>query len=323
MKKEIVIGIDIGGTNSVFGLVDKNGEIITNGQLSTCDFSTPEELVNVLSEKLNGYLKELSDQYELKGIGIGAPNGNHFDGTIKNAPNLKWKGIVPLVDLFKKNFDVTVTLTNDANAAALGEMFFGGAQKMKNFIVLTLGTGLGSGIIVNGNLLYGHDSFAGELGHVFVYPNKGRVCGCGRRGCLETYVSAQGIKRTVLELLAEYTIPSELRKVPENKITAESIFEAAKRGDEIANKAFDITGKYLGTKLADFIATTSPECVFLYGGLANAGDLILRPTRKYMEEFVFNQYKNKVKVLLSELNENKGALLGAAALVWKLKKQAD
>ena len=319
MKKDLAIGIDIGGTNIVYGLVDQDGKIFMTGQASTCDFSTPEKMVEYLSGKLHKELEKNKLYNNLKGIGIGAPNGNHYKGIIENAPNLKWKGTIPLTKLFTKHFNVPVSLTNDANAAALGEFYFGGAQKLKDFIVLTLGTGLGSGIVVNGNLLYGHDSFAGELGHTFVYPNTGRVCGCGRRGCLETYVSAQGIRRTVLELLAEYTIPSEFRKIPATEITSENIYYAAMREDEIALKAFDITGKYLGSKLADFVATTSPECVFLYGGLAKSGDLILRPTRKYLEAYLFPQYKNKVKVLLSELNEDNGALLGATALVWKMK----
>ncbi len=316
--KEVAIGIDIGGTNIVFGIVDTDGNLIMNDQISTHSFTTPEEFVQYISGKLNSALDEFSDLYTLQGIGIGAPNGNFFNGTIEHAPNLKWKGVIPLVKLFKEHFDVPVFLTNDANAAALGEMIYGGAQEMKDFIVLTLGTGLGSGIIVNGNLVYGHDAFAGELGHTFVYLNSGRICGCGRRGCLETYVSAQGIRRTVLELLAEYTTDSELRDVTPNKMTSEKIYKAALKEDEIALKAFDLTGMYLGIKLSDFVATTSPEAIFLYGGLAKAGDLILRPSRKYLEQNVFGgQYKKKVKLLLSRLNEKNGALMGASALVWK------
>jgi glucokinase len=320
MTKKIAIGLDIGGTNSVFGAVDEDGNILGTGQVSTCDYATPEEFVSALSSKFKKVIKAVKEEHELEGIGIGAPNGNYFRGTIENAPNLKWKGIIHLSDFFHQHFNKPVYLTNDANAAALGEMLYGGAHEMKDFIELTLGTGLGSGIVVNGDLVYGHNSFAGELGHTFVYMNEGRICGCGRRGCLETYVSAQGIKRTAIELIAEYNEASELRSIPADKLTSENIYQSALREDPIALKAFDVTGRYLGMKIADFVATTSPEAVFLYGGLAKAGDLIVRPTRKYLEQNLFGQFKNKVKVLLSELNEKNGALLGASALVWKKRK---
>ncbi|MFO8234510.1 MAG: ROK family protein [Bacteroidales bacterium] len=321
MDKEVAIGLDIGGTNSVFGIVDKSGNILYSGKVPTSEFETAQGYVDYLSEQFHSALNKLNLSETLKGIGIGAPNGNFFKGTIENAANLQWKGIVPLVELLHKHFGVPVSLTNDANAAALGELLFGGAQGLQNFIVLTLGTGLGSGIVVNGDLVYGHDAYAGELGHTFVYLNSGRICGCGRRGCLETYVSAQGLRRTALELLSEYNIQSELRDVAVKDITSERVYNAAVNKDEIALKAFDITGKYLGMKLSDFVATISPSHVFLYGGLAKSGDLILKPAKKYMEENIFGQYKNKVKLLLSELNETNGALLGSAALVWKKRKK--
>ncbi|MFP4018519.1 MAG: ROK family protein [Bacteroidales bacterium] len=320
MNKDVAIGLDIGGTNSVFGVVDRNGNIIETGEAPTPKFLTAEEYVDHISKKIQEALKKHDLTNSLCGIGVGAPNGNFFKGIIENAANLQWKGIVPLADLFKENFNVPVALTNDANAAALAELLYGGARGLKDFIVLTLGTGLGSGIVVNGDLVYGHDSYAGELGHTFVNMNSGRVCGCGRRGCLETYVSAQGIRRTALELLSEYTISSELRDVTIKDLTSERVYHAALNEDEIALKAFDITGRYLGMKLADFVATTSPSHVFLYGGLAKSGRLILDPAKKYMEENIFQQYKNKVKLSLSELNESDGALLGAAALIWKKRK---
>ncbi|MCF8335493.1 MAG: ROK family protein [Bacteroidales bacterium] len=316
---DIAIGIDIGGTNSRFGVVTSSGEVLKEARFPTKEYPKVEEFVEALSSKIKSVLKEF-EGYTFKGIGVGAPNGNYFTGTIENAPNLIWEGFVPFVDLFKKFFDTPVILTNDANAAAIGEMMFGGAKKMKNFILITLGTGLGSGIVVNGDLLYGHDGFAGEMGHLFLYNGTGRKCGCGRRGCLETYASAQGIKRTMFELLTNETEESELRDIPYSQMTSEHIYEAAKKGDTLAKKAFDITGEYLGIKLADAVAFTSPETIFLYGGLAKAGDMILNPTRKYFDKYVLNVFRGKTSILYSDLREKHGAILGAAALVWKQRK---
>ena len=316
---EIAIGIDIGGTNSRFGVVTDAGEVLKEDRFPTKDYPKAEKFVEALSGKIKKVLEEFED-YTFKGIGVGAPNGNYFSGTIEQAPNLAWQGIVPLVDLFKKYFDVPVILTNDANAAAIGEMMFGGAKNMKDFILITLGTGLGSGIVVNGDVVYGHDGFAGEMGHIFVYPASGRMCGCGRRGCLETYASAQGIKRTMFELMASETDESELREFSFSQMTSEHIYEAARKGDTLAQKAFEITGEYLGKKLADAVAFTTPEAIFLYGGLSKSGDMILNPTRKYFDEHVLKVYRGKTSIIFSDLKEKHGAILGAAALVWKRRK---
>ncbi len=313
--KEVVIGVDIGGTYTKFGIVDRKGNCLFEKSICTNSNNGVEEYVRELSEALK---KELSiyPDIELKGIGIGAPNGNHHKGTIEFAPNLKWKGVIHFVDLIKKYFDVQVVLTNDANAAAIGEMIFGGAKNMRDFIVITLGTGLGSGIVSNGELIYGHDGFAGEIGHTIVRHN-GRQCGCGRQGCLETYVSASGIKRSVYKLLADSLNDSKLRGISFNELSADMITQAAKEGDRIAISAFEYTGSLLGQKLADSVAYTSPEAIFLLGGLAKAGDFILEPTRKHLELNLLNIYKNKIKVLLSGLTELNAAVMGASALAWK------
>ncbi len=314
--KDIVIGIDIGGTNAPFNLVDREGNLlIDNVNIATSKHETAESFVEEFHQKIQSVLQTLSSPINLRGIGIGAPNGNYYGGTIEDAANLRWKGIVPFVQLLKKHYDLPIYLTNDANAAAIGEMVFGAAKGIKDFIVITLGTGLGSGIVCNGQLLYGHDGFAGEIGHTIVDYN-GRQCQCGRAGCLETYVSATGIKRTVFSLLSELNFPSTLRVVNFNELHSKMISDAAHKGDEIALAAFDYTGKMLGRKLADSVAYTSPKAIFLFGGLANAGDLIFEPTYKYMEENLLNIYKNKVKLLPSGLKNGSAAILGASALVW-------
>jgi len=252
----------------------------------------------------------------LVGVGVGAPNANYYKGTIEYPPNLKWKGVTQFVDLFQKYYDVPMVLTNDANAAAIGEMVYGGAKGMKDFIVITLGTGLGSGIVSNGELIYGHNGFAGEIGHSLVNVF-GRRCGCGRRGCLETYVSATGIKRTIYKLLADYNGESELVGTSFENLTADKITEAAKRGDKVAIAAFEYTGRVLGMKLADAVVHTGPEAIFLFGGLTKADEHIFEPTIRYMEDHMLNVFKGKVKLLPSELNDRNAAVLGAAALIWK------
>ncbi len=259
-----------------------------------------------------------------RGVGIGAPNGNYYNGTIEFAPNLRWKGIIPIAALFQKLTPLPVKVTNDANAAAIGEMVYGGAKGMRDFVVITLGTGLGSGIVANGELVYGHDGFAGELGHTIVDPN-GRQCGCGRRGCLETYASAPGIKRTVFALLADSTAESKMRSISYDGLNAAMVSQFAAEGDPIARAAFEFTGNILGIKLADAIAHTSPEAIFLFGGLANAGELIFDPTRRSMEEHVLKIFQNKVKLLPSGLKDKNVAVLGASALLWNelSKKTAD
>ena len=316
---EIAVGIDIGGTNSHIGIVSDTGEVLQEDQVSTRDYPRAEHFVQETTRKIQLILEKNRD-HQFKGIGIGAPNGNFFNGTIEYAPNLIWEGIVPLVDMFSERFDEPAVLTNDANAAAIGEMMFGGARGMKDFILITLGTGLGSGIVVNGDLVYGHNGFAGEIGHTFTLFEDGRDCGCGRRGCLETYASAQGIKRTVFELLANRMEESELRDYTFNQMTSEHIYQAALNKDPLALEAFDRTGRYLGKKLADSVAHTTPQAIYLYGGLAKSGNLLLDPTRKYFQQYLLNIFQGEVTIECSELNEKFGAILGAAALVWKKRK---
>lgn len=309
--EKLVAAVDIGGTNTVFGLVNGNGEIVKRGNISTTLFSEPEILVNEVSKEILALMASIPNS-ELKGIGIGAPNGNYFKGTIEYAPNLNWFGIIPIGEFFEKKLGVKAKLTNDANAAALGEMKFGGAKNLKDFIFVTLGTGLGSGIIVNKHLVYGHDSFAGELGHVIIDPN-GRPCGCGRNGCLETYASATGIKRTYLDkMMSKHQSKSMQDKVSD----AHLIFQNALKGEIEAIESFNYTGEMLGLALANAVAITSPEAIFLSGGLAKAGHFIFRPTIESFERNLLNIYKGKIQILPSSLNENDAALLGAASLIW-------
>ncbi len=320
--KEVTLGIDIGGTNTVFGFVDKEGICISDSSIPTNAHEEAELLFSRLFAKVKDMLAGLSGEYKMIGIGVGAPNANYYHGTVEQPPNLSWD-IVNVLDIIKKYYDVPSAITNDANAAAIGEMQFGAAKGMKDFIVITLGTGLGSGIVVNGELVYGHDGFAGEIGHTIVDP-AGRQCGCGRKGCLETYASASGIRRTVYELLCNSMEPSLLRKIPFEDLTSKMIYDAAVEGDKIALEAFDYTAKVLALKLVDAVAHTSPEAIILFGGLAAAGELIFVPTKKYMEEFMLNIFKNKVKLIPSALTKGNTAVLGASALIWneleKLKK---
>lgn len=314
--KEVALGIDIGGTNTVFGVIDREGNTMAEGSIFTSDYDVVDTYLEVLKKKTDEIFFKIKEKINFKGIGIGAPNGNFYNGTIEFAPNLKWKGVVPLAKMIGDKYNIPAFLTNDANAAAIGEMVYGNAKGMKNFIIITLGTGLGSGIVVNGDLVYGHDGFAGEIGHTIVIPN-GRPCGCGRSGCLETYASAPGIIKTVKEFLNGSNPDSLLYSINPDVLTAKDITIAAEKGDKIALKAFEYTGEILGLKLADSVAYTSPEAIFLYGGLSLAGDLILKPTKYYMEKNMLNIYKDKVKLLLSGLNDKNGAVLGAGALVWK------
>jgi glucokinase len=314
-QKEVVLGVDIGGTNTAFGYVDRTGNLLAEATIATEAHRPADEFFERLHNQAEILFESKKENLKLVGIGLGAPNGNYYKGTIEQPPNLSWK-FVDVVALLHRWYSVPIALTNDANAAALGEMLFGAAKGMKDFIVITLGTGLGSGIVANGELIYGHDGFAGEIGHTIVDPN-GRQCGCGRRGCLETYASASGIRRTVEELLDVTMLPSELREINLEKITSKRIFEAAQRGDRLALEAFELTGRYLGLKLADSVAHTSPEAIILFGGLADAGDFIFIPTKKYMEEFLLNIFKNKVRLLPSGLPHGNSAILGAAALMWK------
>ena len=313
--RETAIGIDIGGTFTKFGLVDVEGNVLMEGSIPTYIHETIEPFLVALSQAINKGLDEVTDPFEIIGIGIGAPNGNYYKGTIEHAPNLNWKGIVPFIDLFSKYFDLPMVLTNDANAAAIGEKVFGGAKDMNDFIVVTLGTGLGSGLVTRGKLIYGHDGLAGELGHTNVYPD-GRECNCGKRGCLETYASASGIKRTVFKLLATNNVATPLRSYTYESLTAKKITEMALSGDPIALEAYDYTSDILGLKLADAAAVTSPEAIFLFGGLAKAGDIIVEATKKSFNEYLYPGYKGKIKIKLSKLMDKNAAVLGASALVW-------
>jgi glucokinase len=320
-KKEVAIGIDIGGTNTVFGFVDRGGNILGEGRLKTTHYDEAEVFVAALYEKMMLTAKKIGNGIKVIGFGIGAPMGNINKGTIEYSASLPWKGIVPLAEIFKKHTDLPVLVTNDANAAAVGEMIYGGARGMKNFVVITLGTGLGSGFVIDGKLVYGHDGFAGEIGHTAIRPGtSNRECGCGRRGCLETYVSATGLKRTLLKIMADSIKPSELRKYSFEELDAEIIHDAAKRGDILAKEAFKHTGEMLGFKLADVVAHTNPEAIFLFGGLALAKDLIFEPAKEYMEANLLSIYKGKVRLLASGLSTQNAAVLGASSLIWSTKE---
>ncbi|WP_298616517.1 ROK family protein [uncultured Odoribacter sp.] len=320
MKKQVALGIDIGGTNTTFGFIDREGNYLADGNIETQKHEDINDYLKELYLEIEKVLDPLRDELEMVGIGIGAPNGNYYKGSIEFAPNLRWHDVIPLCDMMKEYYPaLPIYLTNDANAAAIGEMIYGGAKGMKNFIMVTLGTGLGSGFVANGELIYGHDGFAGELGHIIVSPN-GRQCGCGRQGCLETYVSATGVKRTAYKMMAKYNYPSELRTIPFNEMTAKIVAEAAEKGDMIAINTFKYTGKMLGEALANAVAITSPEAIFLFGGLAKAGALLFEPTKDHMEINLLKIFSHKVKILPSQLDKN-AAIYGAAALVWnELKK---
>lgn len=312
--KDVTVGIDIGGTNTKFGIVDSEGRVLYQSKLPTQRHADFKDYINELGSAIRYGLEQTKGNYNIQGIGVGAPNANYFRGTIEHAPNLVWKGVIPIVEIMQKDFNVPVIITNDANAAAMGEMIYGNAKGMRDFIVITLGTGLGSGIVANGDLIYGFEGFAAELGHVTVNPN-GRQCGCGKVGCLETYVSATGIKRTVYKLLADYIEESELRGISFHDLSTKMITEVALRGDLVAKAAFEYTGKILGSKLADTVAHTNPEAIFLFGGLSLAGDLIFAPTKKYLEANLMPIYKNKVKILPSGLQNQSAPILGASSLV--------
>jgi glucokinase len=318
-KRKVAVGIDVGGTNTAFGYVDSEGKIIYESTIPTKAEQPADQLFERLFAEVNTSFKKFENEYELIGVGIGAPNANYYQGTVELPPNLNW-GIVNVLELVKKYSPLPSAITNDANAAAIGEMIFGAAKGLKDFIVITLGTGLGSGIVVNGQLVYGADGFAGEIGHTIVDPD-GRDCGCGRKGCLETYASASGIRRTVYELIGITNTPSELRNICFSQLTAKDIADAANKGDKLALEAFDYTAKILGLKLADAVAHLSPEAIVLFGGLALAGDLIFKPTKQYMEEYMLNIFKDKVKLIPSAISGSNAAVLGAAALIWNELKE--
>ena len=310
--KPYAIGMDIGGTNSVFGIVDADAHILKSGSVKTQSYSDFNDYVDAIVGGLKPLIDEVGGIDKIKGFGIGAPNGNYYNGTIEFAPNLPWKGIIPLAKTFSERLGIPVTVTNDANAAAIGEMTYGAARGMKDFIEITLGTGVGSGIVINGQLVYGHDGFAGELGHVIVEKD-GRPCGCGRKGCLEAYCSATGVARTAKERLAQSDVPSLLRNI-EGDITSKDVYDAAVQGDAIALDIFQFTGRLLGEALANFVAFSAPEAIILFGGLTKSGDYIMNPIREALDDTVLRLWKGKVKVLVSELKDADAAVLGASAL---------
>ena len=313
-QKKIMLGIDIGGTNTVFGFVRKSGEVLTEFSIPTNAKKPAEELAERVKEETSIFLKKNKKTYSLAGIGIGAPNANYYTGLVENPPNLKW-GSVNLVEIMQNVFQAPVKITNDANASALGELLFGAGKGMKDLITITLGTGLGSGIIVDGKLVYGSNGYAGEFGHVCI-DFKGRYCGCGKRGCLEAYVSATGIVRTAMELLGKRISPCPLREVPNDQITAKMIYDLALNGDEIALETFDFTSQLLGVSCANVAMISAPEAIIICGGLAQAGDLLLKKTKEYMEEHLISNYKNQIKILPSGVSNGNSAVIGAAALAW-------
>ena len=321
--KPYVIGLDLGGTNSVFGIVDSRGDIKVTTAIKTQGYNTVEEYVDAAVDALQIIIDQVGGIDKIKAMAIGAPNGNFYTGTIEFAPNLPWghDGIVPLADMFSKKLGIPVALTNDANAAAIGEMTYGVARGMKNFIVITLGTGVGSGIVVNGQMVYGCDGFAGELGHVIMVRENGRSCGCGRNGCLEAYCSATGVARTAREYLATTDEPSLLRDMEPEKITSLDVSIAASKGDELAQRVYAFTGKMLGEACADFAAFSSPEAFIFFGGLTKAGPLIMDPIKKAYDENVLNIFKGKAKFLVSGLDGSSAAVLGASAVGWDINEE--
>lgn len=316
MKKDLSIGIDVGGTTTKFGVVDSKGHILDQGRIPTNETDKVEDFIREIYAKLNPMIIKAGGTEKFAGIGMGAPNGNIYTGTIEYAPNLKWKGIIPLAHLMSKKFGLPAKLTNDANAAAVGEMMYGCAKKMKHFITITLGTGVGSGIVIDGKIVVGHDGFAGELGHTIIRPGGRLHKSTGMRGSLEAYASATGVRETAIEMLTAHPErDSLLRDYSINELTSESVFDAAMKGDSIANEIFSFTGQILGESLANFIMFSSPEAIVLFGGLTKAGDLLLKPTRRHMEANLLPIFQDKVKLLFSELKEADAAILGASALM--------
>lgn len=317
--KPYVIGIDIGGTNTVFGIVDARGVVLASSSIKTAKHAKFEDYVNELHHEINRLIKAHDAVDKIHGIGVGAPNANYYTGDIADGVNLPWPTPIPLAKTLREKFGLPVAVTNDANAAAIGEMTYGAARGLKDFIMITLGTGVGSGIVINGQVVYGHDGFAGELGHVIMKRNNGRLCGCGRTGCLEAYCSATGVARTAREFLEIRKEPSLLRNIPISDITSKDVYDAAMAGDQLAKEVFDYTGEILGEALADMTVFSSPEAFILFGGLAKSGELLLRPLRNSMDRNMMSIFKGKPKVILSELKEADAAVLGASALGWEAK----
>ena len=313
-----VVGVDIGGTGTKFGIVDNVGNVLFASEISTKKHEQVHTFIDELHQELSVLIEKVGGVGRIKGIGVGAPNGNVYTGNIEYAPNLPWKGIIPLARMLQDKFKIPVRLTNDANAAAVGEMMYGAAQGMKDFIMITLGTGVGSGIVANGQLVYGHDGFAGELGHTTIIPDGRLHPGTGKKGSLESYASATGVAQSAIEILENTDRPSLLRDIPKGELNSKAVFEAATKGDEVAKEVFAFTGKVLGMALANFVMFSSPEAIILFGGLTKAGDLILKPNREHLEANVIEIFQNKVKILVSHLKESDAAILGASALMWEL-----
>lgn len=311
-----VIGVDVGGTGTKYGIVDKDGNVLHSSSMATNTHAQVHTFIDELYDNLSELIEKVGGVGRIKGIGVGAPNGNIYTGTIEYAPNLPWKGVIPFAKMLQDKFKLPIKLTNDANAAAVGEMMYGAAKGMKDFIMITLGTGVGSGIVANGQLIYGHDGFAGELGHTIIIPDGRLHPGTGKKGSLESYASATGVAHTAVEILSTTDRPSLLRAIPIEKITSKDVFEAAQKEDELAKEVFEFTGKILGMSLANFVMFSSPEAIILFGGLTKAGDMILKPTREHLEANVIEIFQNKVKILFSHLKESDAAILGASALMW-------
>jgi glucokinase len=316
LSKQVALGVDIGGTNTKYGIVNHRGEILEKGSIKTDDYPEVEDFINALYETVSPLIKKHCEQKQFEGIGIGAPNANYYRGTIEQAPNLSWKGVVPFAELITKKFGAPCRMTNDANAAALGEMMFGAARGMKDFIMMTLGTGVGSGIISNGKLIYGHDGFAGELGHTIVKPGGRKHWSTGSEGSLEAYASATGIAITAKKMRAEFP-DSLLNSYLEETIDSKVVYECAMKEDPTAIEVFRYTGQKLGEALANFVMFSSPEAILLFGGVIKAGDFIMKPTKLHMERNLFPIFRNKVRLVFSELDEADAAILGASALVWE------
>ena len=320
MEKPFVVGIDIGGQTSKIGIVDTRGNVTCQSVIRTDTYTDVNLFINDLHDAISKLVNTSCGFENIRGIGVGAPNGNYYTGTIENAVNVVWGGnkIIPFAELLSVKLSLPVALTNDANAAAVGEMTYGVAKGMKNFIMITLGTGVGSGIVINGEVVYGHDGFAGELGHTTAVRYNGRLCNCGRTGCLETYTSATGLARTARELIESTDIPSQLRNIT-SPITSKDVYEAAVEGDQLALQIFEFTGKKLGESFADFVAFSAPEAIILFGGLARAGDFIMKPVEESMNANLLPLWRGKIKLLFSQLKESDAAILGASALAWSLK----
>lgn len=323
MTKPYVLGVDVGGTNTVFGIVDARGQVIASDSIKTKKHAEFDDYVAELHDNVMRLLKANDAEDKIQGIGIGAPNANYYTGEIVNPPNLPWGPVIPLAEKVSEAFGgIPVAVTNDANAAALGEMTYGAARGMKDFIMITLGTGVGSGIVINGNMVYGYDGNAGELGHLVMKRNNGRMCGCGRTGCLEAYCSATGVARTAREFLEIRQEPSLLRNLDIEDITSKDVYDAAMAGDKLAKDIFDYTGNILGEAFADMITFSSPQAIILFGGLAKSGDLLLNPIKESLDKNVMPIFRGKTQILVSQLKESDAAVLGASALGWEAKRRS-